>query len=358
MNQIKEIDNKITTLYQKIEANFLNSINPINSKEEKQNFFLSYSNHTQYNPNFTYLTKIDFTKEKIELEELKKQLKNSLIEKIILKRTNCLLEEIKLLETVNTKKMCNSSKKVYGEPNNKEVKLSLEILDKKPKFTKNKYTAGEILNKFESKLLQTGFNAELKENMSASASINLTQKKLYLNKEAIFNQNDVKRLSVHEIETHIYRHLNGLTQPAKIFSLSSGEDYLKTEEGLAVFNEEQSNTNSQIQERIIAGRLYAVRYALTHDFFDTFEEMKKYFDKEEAYIISQRVKRGIPTSKKGSFTKDYCYYSGLLSIREYYHQGKSIQDLYYGKISTNEIKIVKKIKGIQKPKYLPKYLIK
>lgn len=356
--QVNEIDEKLLVIAKKVESNSLNLINPINSKEEKENFFSTYKKYSQYNPSYKYLDKINLTKEKNELEGLKKELKNSLIEKIILKRLNCLLEEITLLEMVNTKKFCNSSKKVYGEPNNKEVNLSLKLLQEKFNSSQKNITPEQMLNELKPNLIGTGFSAEIKTNMSASASINLTQKKLYLNKEARFNQKDVQRLKVHEIETHIYRYLNGLTQPVKILSLGNGEDYLKTEEGLAMFNEEQTKSSDFIQERIIAGRLYAVRYALTHDFFDTFDEMKKYFDENEAYTLTQRVKRGIPTGEKGAFTKDYGYYSGLLSVREYYNCGKRIEDLYYGKISLDEIKIVKKIKGIQQAKYLPEYLSK
>jgi len=358
MNQLIKIDKTILNIAKKVEKDLLNLINPINSIKEKKIFFFEYKKYTQYNPKFEYATKINFDDEKNELIKMKNELKNSLIEKIFLSRIESLLKEINLLEMTNTKKFCNNSKKTYGEPNNTETQLAKEIIIMKTAKTKNNLNAEQIKNTLQKALIGTNFDIELKTNMSAKASVNLTNKKLYLNSNSTFNQNDAKRFIVHEIETHIYRYLNGVNQPIQTLSIGAGESYLKTEEGLAIFNEEQTKTTSIEQEKIIAGRLYAVRYALTHDFFDTFDEMKNYFDEENAYIITQRVKRGIPFGEKGSFTKDYCYYSGLLSIKDYFNSGKSLNELYYGKISTDEIKIVKKIKGIQEPKYLPKYLIK
>lgn len=358
MNSIETIDAKLFLISKRIEEHSLDLINPTNSITEKDNFFASYKKYTQYNPKFNYLEKIDFENEQRELELIKTNLKNSLAEQIISNRVNSLLKEIQLLNTVNTKKFCNSSKNVYGEPNNSEVKLALETLSEKIKESKNTLNAEQMRKELQKHLTNTGFEAKLKSNMSAKASVNLTKKKLYLNSNSNFKKNDAIRLKAHEIETHIYRHLNGLNQPLKILSKGYGEEYLKTEEGLAIFNEEQNKASSIEQNKIIAARLYAVRYALTHDFFDTFEEMKKYFSEEEAYTLTQRVKRGILINEKGSFTKDYCYYSGLIKIKEYYQSGRSLKSLYYGKISLGEIKIVNKIKGIKEPNYLPNYMSK
>ena len=173
-------------------------------------------------------------------------------------------------------------------------------------------------------LTKTGFSAELKQQMSSKASVNLTKKKLFINSNSTFNKNDLNRFKIHEIETHIYRYLNGLNQPYKILSIGTGGEYLKTEEGLAIYNE-TTIQNNPYQEKIIAARLYATNYALKHDFFDTFDELNKYFNKEEAYTITQRVKRGIPCGERGAFTKDYCYFSGYLKIKNYVEQQRELK---------------------------------
>jgi uncharacterized protein (TIGR02421 family) len=355
MNQIKEIDSKLLKVSKKVEEFTLDLINPINSQKEKELFFSNYSKYGQYNPNFTYLNKQNFENEKAELNILKKELKNSLAEKIMSKRVISLENEINLLYFVNTKKFCNNSKKVYGEPNKKEVKMAQEIIQSKINFEEKKISSEQMLNEIQKHLIGTGFEGELKTNMSAKAAVNLSKKKLFIKNDAFFGSNDAKRFIVHEIETHIFRHLNGSIQPIKILSAGSGEDYLKTEEGLAVLNEELFKSNSKEQEKIIAARLYAVNYALTHDFFDTFDEMKKYFSDDEAYQLAQRVKRGVIRNEKGAFTKDYCYYSGLLLLKNYFNKGQPLTELYLGKISLNETKIVTKIKEIQKPKFIPNY---
>ncbi|MFA7133974.1 MAG: tyrosine/phenylalanine carboxypeptidase domain-containing protein [archaeon] len=355
MNSLMKNDEFIFNSSKKIEKNFLDSINPINSIKEKKTFFQEHNKFIEYNPNFEYIKKIDYSKEKNNLIESEKIIGKKMIEKIFKTRICNLLKEIDLIEKINTKKFCNSSIKLFGKPKNSETRLAEELIQKKLKVLKKNIKPNQIKEKIQPLLNKTGFKAELKQNMSAKAAVNLTKKKLFINTNSNFSKSDVTRFKVHEIETHIYRYLNGLNQPFKTLSIGSGEEYLKTEEGLAIFNELKITQTNSFQEKIIAARLYAIKYALKHDFFDTFDELNKFFEKEDAYVITQRVKRGIPYCDKGAFTKDYCYFSGLLKITNFVDKGGKIEDLYYGKISIEEPKIVKKIKEINKPKYLPKH---
>ena len=86
--------------------------------------------------------------------------------------------------------------------------------------------------------------------------------------------------------------------------------------------------------------------------------MKNYFSENEAYTITQRVKRGIPYSKKGAFTKDYVYFAGLIEIEEFVNEGGKVKELFYGKISTKELGMVKHIPGIKEPSFLPQSYLK
>lgn len=358
MNFDKRLDLQVHTIAKKIEKDFLNSLNPVNSISEQEKFFSNLNKYSQYNPNFEYKQKDNYSTKKDSLKTIKEKLEKGLIDKFILKRIDLLEKEIDLIEKVNTKKFCNASKKQYGLPSKKEVKLAEEILLRKTKPIKKNISPKEIQTELFEKLKVVGFDTSIDENMSSRASVHLVEKKLKINKNSLFAKDDAKKLFAHEVETHIYRYLNGENQPLKIFSLGYGEDFLKTEEGLAVFNQTKYSKLTIEQEKKFARGAYAVNYALTHDFFDTYDEMTKYLQKEEAYEITQRVKRGVEKDAKGAFTKDHCYFTGLMKITDYINKGGKIEDLYYGKISIEEVKIVKKIRELNEPKYLPRYLNK
>lgn len=356
--QVKYCDKEITKIAKKVEKYSLQLINPLNADKEKQNFFFALHSNNIYSPCFKYEKAKSFKKEKQSLNLLEKELKNCVCSKILLERINSLKTEITLLESVNTKNFCHNSKEQYGKPKSAIIKIAKEIISKKIIPEHRNITPIEMKQKLMPLVEKTGFSISLEKNMSARATVNLVKKKLKLHSGALFSENDANRLFVHEVETHIYRHLNGLTQPLEILSLGVGGEYLLTEEGLAAFNEEQSGILSDAQKKIFAGRLYAVDYALRHDFFETFEEMKRFFDDENAYIITQRVKRGILQEKKGAFTKDHCYFSGLVELKKKFPDKLQLRDLYYGKVSLSETKMVKKISGINPAKYLPRALIK
>jgi uncharacterized protein (TIGR02421 family) len=355
--KINLIDKEILRIAKNAEKAFEN-INPINSLEQKRAFLQSRQNYNTCEPCFKYKPLKNFGEEKNSLYLIKKEMGQSIIEKFLFLKINALEKEIALLESINTKDFCHNSKEHYSSPKKNEIKLAEEILKKKTNEEKkeNLLNAQTLLERLSPRLEGTGFSIEINGQMSAKAAVNLAEKKLKLNKDALFSGKDAERYFVHEVETHIYRYLNGATQPVRMLSLGFGGEYLKTEEGLAVYNEKSANVTSKEQERVFAGRLYAVNYALSHDFSDTFEEMNKYFNEEGAYSITQRVKRGVPNCNKGAFTKDYCYFSGLIGINEYISKGKSIKDLYYGKFSTEETGIVKKIPNLIEPKYLPRKL--
>ena len=351
-----EIDAKIFKITKLVENVFLDSINPINSERQRKLFFSQLANHQMYAPCFEYNIINAFEKEKDQLKIAKKEVTNSLAGKILSTRIDSLLSEIELLENINSKNFCRSSKAHYGEPKSEELKKAKEALNSKTLTAKKIVKPEELQEQLTPRVKPTGFSVKLKENMSAKAAVNLSKQEISLNKNSLFTPLDLERLYVHEVETHIYRYLNGLTQPLQTLSLGCGGTFLKTEEGLALYNEKTSGVSSKAQEKVFAGRLYAVDFALRHDFFETFDELRNYFDEEDSYSITQRVKRGVPNGMKGAFTKDHCYYSGILELEQYANSGKPICDLYYGKISSKEAGIVKQIKGLVEPKFIPSYL--
>jgi uncharacterized protein (TIGR02421 family) len=361
--QTKKLDQELYNIAEQVEKNLLNYINPTNSKKQKELFFESIKKHSYELPHFEYIPikKNSFLKLKDEIKEIQNQLSNSKIDEFLKNRAANLEKEVDLLLSINTNKFCRESKRSYEKPSKEMLKLSEEILQKY-NDTKTKETfipIEQVKKQLEEKMNQnkTNFCVVIDEQMSAKAAVNLNEKKVKLNKNSLFTTNDVDRLFVHEVETHVYRYLNGKEQEVKSMAFGSGGEYLQTEEGLALYNEIKSKVESKEQEKKYAGRAIAADYALKHDFFETFDYLCKYFDKEEAYAITQRVKRGIPYASKGAFTKDYCYLAGILEIKKEVENGLNVKELYYGKICASEVGLVRKIPLLKEAKYLPTWIV-
>lgn len=363
MNETEKIDIELYTLAGLIEKDYLSHINPINSTLQKKQFFDLIKKHSYLNPDFEYKKQNEELFKQIEekIQLIQKQLSNSIADKLLKSKSEELLLDLHLMQTVNTPKFCNASKKAYGEPNPKLLKESLKILNSKiqktQKATLTPIKAKLLLEKKMQKV-PTGFSVSIEENMSAEASEHIAEKKVKLSSTAVFSKELVERLFVHEVETHVYRHLNGIQQPLKCLAIGAAGEFLRTEEGLAIFNEHKANVSSQSRERTYAGRTIAVNYALKHDFFETFDYLKNFFSDNEAYTITQRVKRGVIKDQKGAFTKDYSYFAGFIEVTQFADNFDKLKDLNYGKISIKEIKLIKKLPKIVEPKYLPNYMIK
>jgi len=97
---------------------------------------------------------------------------------------------------------------------------------------------------------------------------------------------------------------------------------------------------------------------MSGSFIDVYNEVLKYgFDSERAWKVALKAKRGLTdTSKPGAFTKDFVYYKGHKMIKKFIRDGGDLRELYYGKMNIDDLDIVKKVKGLKPPIYLPDYL--
>ena len=117
--------------------------------------------------------------------------------------------------------------------------------------------------------------------------------------------------------------------------------------------EKLKGVSSKNQIKEYAGRVIAINTAQGKNFCDTFKEMENYFDKETAFRLTVRAKRGIKNQDQtGAFFKDAVYFKGMLKVEEFLKDHK-IEELYMGKYSIYDIPLVKSIPGLKAPKYLP-----
>jgi hypothetical protein len=169
-----------------------------------------------------------------------------------------------------------------------------------------------------------------------------------------YTMDELKRMVVHEVDTHVLRAANGYSQLYRIFAVGAVPSYLMTEEGLAVVNEERMGYIDEPRTRLFAGRLLAAVKAATGSFAEVYREQREYgFDHDTAYLTAKRVKRGLgDTAAPGGYIKEQAYLWGRLMIEEYVVSGGDLSRLYVGKVAFEHLALLPEL-GLRPPRYIP-----
>ncbi|MFA6064322.1 MAG: tyrosine/phenylalanine carboxypeptidase domain-containing protein [archaeon] len=365
------IDQKICQLAGAIETNLLTYINPQNLGEQKKKFFESLNKNEQYNPVFTYASRNplytyfdmnpNFKIYQNELKELIKDLGEDSLGIIFEKKIIDLFERMELVRSVGTENFAGNSESYYGTVDPQTLRRAKELLSKEIVLEEKKIHFDEAKKVIEAFLKKKKLNYKVKQRETengAKFSVNIRTKEIFINKDVFFSENTLRRLIAHEIEGHVYRYENGLLQPYGIFSRGLSKETLETEEGLAVYIEQQQKINIDAQLKEYAGRVMAITTASKKSFFETFEEMNKYFSQEDSFTLALRAKRGTWKQDVGSaFTKDALYLKGLLLVEDFLKDQK-VETLYHGRYSINDTPLALDIAGLVKPAHLPECLKK
>ena len=361
------LEKKLFEITDALETDIIKFVEPTNSSQQKKRFFEGLRNGLEVNPRFSYLPKNpifahftitpDYARIKRELEGI--EIENSGVGRLLRKKKKESLDRMEFIRSIGSSEFGEKSKKFYGKPAKKTVSMAFQLLSslesKEDKKTLPSEKAAGLLGR-ELRQRKLGWKVVLDENISPNAVVLPGHKVLKLREHSFFSLADIKRLTKHEIETHIYRHLNGVRQPFRLFIEGADALWLKTEEGLAVVNESIFGLIEKEQLRTYAGRTIAVDFARRNSFYQTFKYLREFFPEEKAYQITQRVKRGMnDTSQPGAFTKDYFYFEGALEVQAFIENGGDPRKLYYGKISLADVEELESIPKLVKPKYLPVY---
>ncbi len=359
------VDQKICQLAATIETNVLSYTNPLNLDQEKEKFFNALNKKEQYNPSFIYIPKNSiysyYSKNttlatfKNEMNEIFKEIGTDSLGLIFERKLLDLFDRIELIKSVGTENFSQNSKGYYGEITRESKKYAKEILSKKINNNEKNILFLEAKKEMENALSKRKLKYKVIEKITpgSQVSVNVRTKEIMISKQVIFSKSQLDRLIAHEIEGHIYRYENGCAQPYKIFSRGLSKETLKTEEGIAVYIEQQKDINIDEQLKQYAGRLIAVNTAQKYSFYETFEEMKKYFSEEESFNLTLRAKRGtLDQNRGGAFFKDILYLQGYREIADFAKE-RDLNELYYGRYSISDCPLVLDIDGLKKPKFLP-----
>ena len=346
--KIMEIDKFLYESYKKV--NMYKYLTPTNLLEENSKFLEKYKAGVEYNPTYLYKDIKDFDVNTIlnEIFKYRDELNKINIESDyneLLKREIRMLEDLENMIYLSNNignedsKVEIYSKKIYGEPDKKLIEKAKMVLEKDYKDREIcSHNAKEVKELFEQILKEIDLKWKINVNKVQSSKISVIpeEKVININEKVMFSDNDLKRLAVHEIGTHVLRAEYGSNQPYKMFSIECGSA-LYTEEGLATINEEEYNVLDKKTFRLYAGRVVAVSECMNKSFYDVFKLLINYFNPEEALSIVSRIKRGIKHTKNpNAFVKDYIYLEGYNKVKKFLETQEK-KSLYTGIIGLNEI---------------------
>lgn len=335
---------------------------PVNALEQKEKFLRAWRKGKAYHPKFSY---IDFPGEWVRmldafLENLVTD--DSILENALKKDVESTLRLAVAISENNPELITLATKERYGVPRDIDVERALEdlgLLIGADQIERN-IPADVVAMHLRNTLEQLGLSAWeviLEDVMSARVSVRAPAERIMVRSDALFSKDEVTRLIYHEIGTHVFRYLNGASQPIHLMRIGFG-DYLATEEGLANYHEVKFGVQLPSDRRRYAIRLLAAYYSLEHGFFEIFKKIVPHTCPDEAFDIVARVKRGIiDTSMPGGYLKDHVYHSGFLKITDYLKTRPDGYDiLMSGKISLTFVDVFTKLKCegvLGEVRYLP-----
>jgi len=350
---IQNIDQKISEIDE--ELKLLSYINPKNMQEQKD-LFLS---HQEFSPRFRYrecdLDLDAFRRELKKLPEVDHPLYPLFQEKI-----RHLEHKINLLDAVGESHFQEESEALFGGRVSDHIyRQAVEFVrdvgdsaaeDKSPilDFKKTK----KVLEEFLATYKLNHWKIKVVEETVSDIQVTKTSV-ILLRKGSTFRENRLRALLVHEIGTHIFRFENGKQQPYLIFQRGTA-NYLQTEEGLAIWN--QNNLGLALGQKYLqpAQLIIAIHMAEKMSFVDLFHYLKNtyHLENEIAWKLCVKVKRGfVDTNQPGAFTKDSVYFLGYRDILKFVKKGGDIRDLYVGKINIEDLPYMAHISGLVPPKF-------
>lgn len=360
LGHYKSLDKEIFKLNSKLPI--FKYITPINAEDERKRFFQKFSTRNPYNPKFIY-PKMDIDLSTIYSILEKLQVDKSSLGSLFWKKVEELKTRVSLLENLTARGITRYSSILYGKPSKGLFNRAKNLFNNTsiPEEIKYEVKPGALKQRMEDALKRYRLNnwkVKIRKNMNPRVNVNVIDRRVEINGNYLYHEEEARGLEVHEVSTHILRVENGSHQPFAIFEIGLAH-HEETEEGLAAWNEERVLHLREDLMLLYAGRVLACSLSLKKSFWGVFSYLVSRVSPYRAYYITQRIKRGFKdTSQPGAFTKDYVYMSGLEKIKRFLkvNNRSRLELLYMGKFGLDDLKQVKILrdKGVlSKPKILP-----
>lgn len=353
-----EIDKALISIDR--QTKLLNHLRPKNYDEEREKFLLNYN----YNPQFIYgELQFDPLHLKEKLKNIEATCDDTPLGKLYLNKISEFYKKVEMLECISTENFTLKSALLYGMP---DESILYEAKQKIRLMPKSFHDSGKILtdNEIVSRLTHVleGYELKnwkviLKKEMIADCSAG-KESTLFVRDGAGFTEDRLRMIIAHEIETHILTAENGKNQNYGMFNRGFGF-YLETQEGLAIWNQENILEHDTEKNYRAALLVLIVKFAQNNSFSQTAKYcMDLGMSPMKAFRTTSKVKRGFEdTSQAGAFTKDALYFSGYLQVKNFVALAGNLHDLYYGKYNLKDLDLIKLVPHLNTPKILPTFLM-
>lgn len=350
--KLKSFDEKLAELDEQVRM--LAVLNPQNLLEQKELFF----GHPDYTPRFSYRP-FDLDVDRIRRELKRMPNISHPLAPLFHAKIVELEKRLNLLEARETDNFTHCSEELYGKATQGIYRSAVNFLKKNSPIIPDdsevvdaKQAAAVVMDFCKNNKLGHWVISIIDDSV---ADMQVTKRgKVLIRKDATFSKARLKALLVHEIGTHVFRFENGKRQDFRIFSRGTA-GYLETEEGLAIYNQNQLGLN--LGEKYLTPALLVVAIFMANKmgFRQLFEFLQQTYDLSDdlAWKLCIKAKRGTADqSKPGAFTKDLAYFKGEREVVKFLKDGGGIKDLYVGKITIGDLELVRAYGGLVEAKFL------
>ena len=281
------------------------------------------------------------------LNKLKNELLNStyMPHKLLLSHIEDIISYNDLMARHDPQEITQYSLKKFGPLTNSTLLSAWKILSQEvqpspePERVLDSLQVKRLIEIIVGKFFSSKWRVEVKTGMHAKLSISPARSTINLRSNLVMSGTEFLRLVVHELGVHVLRTFNGLIQSSPLWAIGMGPDHLLTEEGLAVWVEEELGLLDLTTKRKYALRVIAIDLAPKSSFFEIYSLLRKFVDSENSFDIANRVKRGFSdTSAQGFYSKDKVYLEGYHLVDAYLKVNKDMLPiLLSGKISLSQL---------------------
>ncbi|AZZ91858.1 flavohemoglobin expression-modulating QEGLA motif protein [Hahella sp. KA22] len=289
---------------------------------------------------------------------------------------------VRMLEARGTPEFSYISQELYGSPSDAfhagdptlaelgemmEMTLSNLLKDDSMQESEKNLPAQYVVDELNARLsnffVGAGIRVMISDGIAADAAAGTDYIKI--RNDALFNQQDVDVLEVHEGWVHLGTTLNGGSQPYCTFLSKGPPSATITQEGLAVLSEILTLRSGPTRLFKLINRVRAVTLAEDGATFnDVFHYLcDKGISEDESFTLAARVFRG-STPNLGPFAKDITYIKGFVLtynfLRLAFARGKidRLPMLFCGKIVLDDLASLHDLEEqgvITAPRYVPPF---
>lgn len=348
-NTLQNIDKKLHDIDKKLPI--LSLFKPLNIWEEKQKFIDA---RWKYSPQFIY------NPLKFDIDELMHQVKiidipGVPLSEIFFRKQREIMLKLQLLKAhqeSDHKRFTQLSWELYGVISDECFEACKDMLAKKWAIEEELAMSEEEIRS-DIKKFNHIYNIKLKFRTADSAArFSVKWDYLTMRHWAKVWKKEFRSIIAHEIEGHYLRTLNAQSLPYKVLQKWTA-GYIETEEWIAIYNQYRFLSEKQQKYYSIYERYYFTHYALKHSYTQLVQKMCEYYDDDYWRVFDYllRLKRWLKnTSKDGVFWKDLVYLNGYMKIKNYVATGWFLEDLYFWKISLEDLEEIQNLDFFRKEK--------